>query len=160
MLKIWKMAEISKTFNDAKCVFSHRTFSNTIATLRVTKNFPLHTKMRFKIYSENTLSAPIVFSKYPRIRFKFLLKNIDAARAKNLKSSSSSPENSFPSHPLKDGKFSRHVFCDIYTLTPAHWHPKLPIEWCGSIFSVSVAWKRACSSIPCRKFHSNGKRLG
>ena len=50
-------------------------------------------------------------------------------------------------------------FLLICTQTPAHWHPKLPIKWYGSICSISLVWKVQFHFFRKNywKFHSNGK---
>ena len=74
--------------------------------------------------------------------------------------------NNFLSRPIK--RLARHAGSSatmflvdmIWTQTPAHWHLKIPIKWCGSIYFVSLVEKVQfhLSRKSYRKFHSNGKR--
>ena len=73
-------------------------------------------------------------------------------------------KNYFPSRPIK--RLARQEvkppsFLMTCTQTPAHWHPKVPIKWYGSIYFVSLVEKKLqfyLSRKNYRKFHSNGKR--
>ena len=73
-------------------------------------------------------------------------RKVDAAAAKQMKLTPSSPKKNFQSRQIK--RLARlevqpPCFLLICTQTPAHWHPKLPIKWYGSIYFVSLGEKSA-----------------
>ena len=71
------------------------------------------------------------------------LKEEIVAFSKKKKTISKSSDKTSSTRGSSDAMFLVDMIC---TQTPAHWHPKIPIKWYGSIYFVSLVEKK-CSSI-------------
>ena len=94
----------------------------------------------------------------------FPWRKVDAAAAwKKKLSPSPKRKKQYPSRPIK--RLAREevqtpcfLLTMICTQTPAHWHPKIPIKWYGSIYFVSLVEKK-CSSICPEKTTENSIQM-